>query len=115
MEEITSAAQVAEALAPRRAEMAQAIVAQVYGLEVRDMWSAKRGNPRAALARQIAMYLTHIVFRMSITAIGSAFGRDRSTAWHALHHVEDMRDDPDVDRILMQLEIMLRKAAGGAA
>jgi chromosomal replication initiation ATPase DnaA len=100
---------------PDSADIAQALVAHVYGVELKDMRSSKRSNPRAALARQIAMYLSHIVLRMSFTQIGVAFGRNRSTACHALHHVENLRDDPELDRTLLQLETLLRQAAGGAA
>jgi chromosomal replication initiation ATPase DnaA len=100
---------------PQSADIAQALVAHVYGVEVKDMRSAKRSTPRAALARQIAMYLSHIVLKMSFTQIGAAFGRDRSTACYALHHVENMRDDPELDRTLLQLEVLLRETVGGAA
>jgi chromosomal replication initiation ATPase DnaA len=105
----------AEPLAPHASDIAQALVAHVYGVDVKDMRSEKRSNPRAALARQIAMYLSHIVLKMSFTEIGMMFGRNRSTACHALHHVENMRDDPELDRTLLQLEVLLRQAVGGAA
>lgn len=94
--------------APHNADIALTLVAQVYGVELKDMCSAKRSAPRAAFARQIAMYLSHIVFKMTISQIGTAFGRDRSTACHAVHHVERMRDDAEIDRTLLQLEVMLR-------
>ena len=100
---------------PNSTDIAQALVAHVYGIDVKDMRSTKRSNPRAALARQIAMYLSHIVLQMSFTQIGTAFGRNRSTACHALHHVESLRDDPELDRTLVQLETLLRQTAGGAA
>ncbi|HVU19400.1 MAG TPA: helix-turn-helix domain-containing protein [Rhizomicrobium sp.] len=97
--------------APHFADIAQALVAHVYGVDVKDLRSPKRSSPRAALARQIAMYLSHIVLRMTLTEIGTAFGRNRSTACHALHHVEDMRDDPELDRTLLELEVLLRNTA----
>ena len=105
----------AETVTQRRADTARMIVAQVYGVDLQDMQSKKRSDPRTALARQIAMYLSHIVFRMSFAESGMAFGRDRSTACHALHHVEDMREDPELDRTLTQLETLLRTTAGEAA
>lgn len=100
---------------PHSADIALALVAHVYGVDVKHMRSAKRSNPRAALARQIAMYLSHIVLKMSLTEIGTAFGRNRSTACHALHHVEEMREDPELDRTLRQLEVLLRTTAMEAA
>jgi len=101
--------------APRSSDIAQAMVAQIYGVNVKAMRSRRRSNPRTALARQIAMYLSHIVLQMTFAQIGMAFGRNRSTACHAMHHVENLRDDPELDRTLVQLETLLRQAAGGAA
>ncbi|HTT96706.1 MAG TPA: helix-turn-helix domain-containing protein [Rhizomicrobium sp.] len=98
-----------------RASVAQLLVAQAYDVDLEAMCSAKRSDPRTALARQIAMYLSHIVLKMSFTQIGAAFGRKRSTACHALHLVENMRDDPEIDRTLLQLEVLLRETAGVAA
>jgi chromosomal replication initiation ATPase DnaA len=100
---------------PQPTDIAQALVAHVYGVEVKEMRSAKRSNARAARARQIAMYLSHIVLKLSFTQIGVAFGRNRSTACHALHLVENMRDDPELDRTLLQLEVLLRETVRGAA
>jgi chromosomal replication initiation ATPase DnaA len=102
-------------MAPYRASLAQALVAHVYGVTLEDMRASTRRNPRAALARQIAMYLSHIVFGMRVSAVAEAFGRDRSTACYALHHIEDLRDDPELDRTLLMLETMLRDATGGAS
>ena len=105
----------ASALAPWRAGMAQAIVAHVYDVTLEEMRAETRGAPRAALARQVAMYLSHIVFGMSVSEIAAAFMRHRSTAHYALRHVEDLRDDPEVDRSLKLLETMLVSDAGARA
>jgi chromosomal replication initiation ATPase DnaA len=93
--------------APLRAGMAQAVVAHVYDVTLEEMRAQTRGAPRAALARQVAMYLSHIVFGMSVNEIAAAFMRHRSTAHYALRHVEDLRDDAEVDRSLELLETML--------
>ena len=115
MQGTDTATHIADALAPERADMALALVAHIYGVETKMLRVATRGNPRAALARQVAMYLCHVVHRMSLSAIGDAFGRNRSTAAHAVRHIEEMRDDPEVDRVLLQLEVMLRKSEKDAA
>jgi len=106
---------VSSNLMPERAGMAEAIVAHVYGVPLHDMCGTTRGAPRVALARQVAMYLTHIVFGMGVSEIAPAFGRNKATAHHALKHVEDLRDDPGFDRTLRFLETLLRDAAGRAA
>jgi chromosomal replication initiation ATPase DnaA len=98
---------------PRRAAMAQAIVAHVFDVTLEELCGCTRGGPRAARARQVAMYLSHTALGLSVAEVARAFMRHRATAHHALHHVEDLRDDPDLDRTLAALETML--AAAGAA
>jgi chromosomal replication initiation ATPase DnaA len=100
--------------APRRAGMAQAIVAHVYDVTREELLDCKRGARRAALARQVAMYLSHTALGISVADVARAFMRHRSTAHHALRHVEDLRDDPEIDRTLATLETMLAAAAGPA-
>jgi chromosomal replication initiation ATPase DnaA len=97
-----------------RTAMTRAVVAHVLGVTLRDMRTRSR-TPRAALARQVAMYLSHVVLGMSFTQIADAFGRERSTAFHAMRHVEDLRDDPELDRTLLYLESLVRTAVGDAA
>jgi hypothetical protein len=58
----------------------------------------------AAFARQIAMYLAHVGFGLSMAEIGKAFGRDRTTVVHACHLVEDRRDEACFDDLLDHLE-----------
>jgi hypothetical protein len=68
----------------------------------------------AAFARQIAMYLAHVVFGLSMAEIGRAFGRDRTTVVHACHLIEDRRDEMRFDQLLDHLEqaaIALRTAS----
>ncbi|WP_300379239.1 helix-turn-helix domain-containing protein [Henriciella sp.] len=66
---------------------------------------------RIARARQVAMYLCHVVLGMSLARIATAMGRDRSTVAHGCHRVEDFRDDPEIDAWLDDLESRLRVAA----
>ncbi|MBN8552218.1 MAG: chromosomal replication initiator DnaA [Caulobacterales bacterium] len=62
----------------------------------------------AAHARQMAMYLIHVIFQWPLDRIGAAFGRDRTTAGHACRRVEDRRDDQGTDEMLDRLEACLR-------
>lgn len=98
--------------APERVDMAQAIVAHAYGVSVDEIRGKARARPRASQARQVAMYLSHVVLSQSLSEVGRAFGRDRSTASYACNRIEDLRDDPDVDRTLGWMEMVLRQAAG---
>lgn len=79
-------------------------VAAVFGVDVSELCAATQRSPRAAFARQVAMYLAHVVCGLSLTEVGALFGRDRTTVAHACEVVEDRRDDPDLDARLDNLE-----------
>jgi chromosomal replication initiation ATPase DnaA len=83
-----------------------ALVADEFGLDAATLISPTRGAPRAAYARQVAMYLAHVGFALSFETIGRAFDRDRTTVSHACRVVEDSRDDEKLDRRLALLETM---------
>jgi hypothetical protein len=67
-------------------------------------WLGARARTRL---RQISMYLQHVACGTTLTAVGSAYGRDRTTAAHACHVVEDLRDHREFDFILEILEMAL--------
>lgn len=58
----------------------------------------------ACHVRQIAMYVCHVALRISLSEIGEAFGRDRTTVGHACHVVEDRRDDDAFDDFVAAVE-----------
>ncbi len=80
------------------------VVARVYNILPEALCARTRGEARVAQARQIAMYLTHITFGLSLGAVGRHFGRDRTTAAYACERVEDRRDDIRLDLMLDRLE-----------
>ncbi|HZP10440.1 helix-turn-helix domain-containing protein [Methyloceanibacter sp.] len=89
------------------ADLRQAIdpaVAAVFAVKIGDLRSPTRSSPRAAFARQVAMYLAHVVCGQSLTAVGTLFQRDRTTVAHACRLIEDARDDPGLDRLIEHLE-----------
>lgn len=98
-----------------RAQLAMQTVAYAMAVPAQEIDARTRGSSRAALARQVAIYLTHVAFEMSLARTALAFGRDRSTAAYACHRVEDRRDDPDFDSFLETLEACLRAAPAPAA
>jgi chromosomal replication initiation ATPase DnaA len=57
-----------------------------------------------ARARQVAMYLAHVAFGLSLTEVGRLFSRDRTTVAHGCSVIEALRDDPDMDRALDVME-----------
>jgi DnaA-like protein len=80
------------------------VVSQVFGVTHNDLSIKSRGKAHVALARQVAMYLTHVALQLTFTEVGLLFGRDRTTVAHACKLVEDRRDDPAFDRALDLLE-----------
>lgn len=100
--------------AAARLVFAQMLVAHVYGVPLDELMAPTRKDRRAAEARQVVMYLGHVVLRMSLSSVARVFGRDRSTASHACHRIEDLRDDPKLDQFIDRLEVLCTAPAGTA-
>src|SRR5690606_14591684 len=85
------------------------MVARVFAIELDSICRPTRGRAKVAMARQVAMYLAHVVCGLNLTEAGELFGRDRTTAAHACRVVERRREDhPDFDRALRLLENLTR-------
>lgn len=102
---------VAAAAARPGLDSARKLVADYYGVPVEALLAATRGDPQVAEARQVAMYLGHVVFRLSLAGIARSFGRDRTTASHACRRVELRREDPHFDDHVACLERLVRGPA----
>ena len=89
-------------------QVLEQIVSGVFTVRSDDLWSGTRGRSRVAFARQVAMYLAHVVWGLSLTEVGQVFARDRTTVAYACCRVEDLRDDAAFDRSLELLEGVLR-------
>ena len=93
----------------RLQEIVEVTVAQVFNILLpADFGSINRGTARVAFARQVAMYLTHVTCRRTLTDVGRIFARDRTTVAHACAVVEDLRDDARFDRVLDLLDMIVR-------
>lgn len=92
------------------AQLVRVCVAEAFDVPVEGLTASSRGSRAQSRARQAAMYLTHVVFGMSLTGVGREFGRDRSTVAHACSVIEWNRDDAAFDRLLNSLEHHLRTA-----
>ncbi|MBO6713684.1 helix-turn-helix domain-containing protein [Parvibaculum sp.] len=90
----------------------QETVARAWNVPIGEMRSPTRRAAPVAQARQVAMYLTHVIYGLSLSAVGRHFGRDRTTAAHACRLIEDRRDDENFDMLLDRLETALRRAGG---
>ena len=86
------------------------MVALATGVPAREIAAPTRARAPAARARQMAMYLAHVGYAWPMSRVAAAFGRDRTTASHACHRIEDMRDDAGFDAQISTMEACLRQA-----
>lgn len=82
-------------------------VVQAFTVAGAELWSGTRGRRSVAFARQVAMYLAHVAWGLTLTEVGQVFARDRTTVAYACCVVEGRRDDPAFDRSLDLLERVL--------
>lgn len=83
----------------RQDEVAFALVrrlARLRRVSLREVVQGSRGTGNAALTRQIAMYLVHVVLRRPQDVVGRLFDRERTTVSHACQVIEVMREDDPV-------------------
>lgn len=88
---------------------ARRLVAHEFRIAESALMQPTRATKDVAFARQIAMYLAHVVYSMSYNEVAQAFGRERSTVSHACARVEDARDDADFDERLCKIEQRLQQ------
>lgn len=99
---------VSSGLARRVVEQA---VAMAFQVPLRELRARTRRRAPIAFARQVAMYLSHVAYGLTLTEVGILFMRDRTTVAHACGIVEDRRDDPMFDIFLDHLEISVVRLA----
>lgn len=95
--------------APRELSIRRIIelVAREKRTPIRLLINKSRCRADAAFARQLAMYLCHVSLGLTLTAVGQAFGRDRTTVSYACALIEDMRDDPAFETEVFRLESLI--------
>lgn len=89
------------------ADCVATLIAQEKSIAKPLLFNRSRCRLDTARARQLAMYLMHVVMGQSLTAVGEAFGRDRTTVSYACALIEDMRDDTHFDAEVSRLEAVL--------
>jgi hypothetical protein len=89
--------------------MAMQLTAKACGVEASHVLAPNKRNAPVAFARQLAMYLCHVVGDMSLRDVAVEFARDRTTVSHACHAIEDRRECPIFDRQVEHLERDLRR------
>ena len=80
------------------------ILSAFFNVSGRDLRSHSRCERSVARVRQVGMYVAHVTLALTMSEVGRAFGRDRSTVNHACHLIEDMREELEFDRIIQTIE-----------
>lgn len=80
------------------------VTSALFSVPSKDLRKSGRTALPVSRVRQIAMYVAHVVLRLTMSEVGLGFGRDRTTVLHACQVVEDMRDDADFDNIVLVTE-----------
>lgn len=98
-----------EAQARRLAQvnLVLSFVHMAHGVRPTYLIGPSRGSRHLSNARQIFQYLTHVSFGQSYSELAAISRRDRTSIAHACHKIEDMRDDPNIDRALFFAETAL--------
>ncbi|WP_051929217.1 helix-turn-helix domain-containing protein [Thermopetrobacter sp. TC1] len=89
----------------RRRDRVFAVVASAFGLSRRALKQAGRDDARAVFARQVGLYLLHVVFSLPMQTVGQICGKDRTTVAHACRRVEDFRENAAFDAFMHDLEL----------
>jgi len=90
-------------------ESIQKAVASHFSLRVSDL-KAKKKTKQIVLARQIAMYLSRKLSKLSLIEIGERFGgKDHSTVLHGINKIENqVQSDQHVAGIIQKIKIRLK-------
>jgi chromosomal replication initiator protein len=91
-------------------EMIQKEVADYYNISVTEL-KAKKRNKNILFPRQVAMYLSRQLTKLSLPEIGQAFGgKDHTTVLHSCKKMEqDVSEDRDLKSILEKLTAHLKQ------
>ena len=82
-------------------------VAAVFGVKPKDVLGPGRQRT-VLLSRQVAMYLAREAAKLSLPAVGTAFGRDHTTVLHACRKVaETIQGDAKLKRTVRELKAEL--------
>lgn len=90
-----------------QASLVLSFVHMAHGVRPSYLLGPSRGSRRLSEARQVFQYLSHVCFSQTYSELALTSRRDRTSVAHACHKIEDMRDDPNIDRALYFAETAL--------
>lgn len=92
------------------------IAAELFNVSSKEIRLPGRSTLPVSRVRQVAMYVSHVVLRLTMSDVGVGFGRDRTTVQHACQVIEDLRDEREFDLLVAKVErvaaIALRNRLG---
>lgn len=92
------------------------LVGATRGVTRAEILSRRRCSRQVVMARQLAMYLVHILLGRTYLEVGRLFGRDRTTVSHACARIEDLREDRSAfERDVAAIEAAMAADAGEEA
>jgi chromosomal replication initiation ATPase DnaA len=91
------------------------LVAEERNVAMSNMLRRSRGSGPAAAARQLAIYLSHVLLERPQDVVAELFNRDRTTIAHAVQAIEDHRDRPGLEAEIARIEARLREEIKHAA
>ncbi len=90
-----------------------ALVAEALDVPEAVLLHQQRCRRPIARARQLAMYLMHVILQRDYAEVGRFFHRDRTTVSYACALIEDLREDRDFDAEVCRLEMALEALRSG--
>jgi chromosomal replication initiation ATPase DnaA len=84
------------------------LVARACGIPVELVLNRARAAD-VARARQLAVYLIHVMLQRPFKDTAQLVGRDRTTVAYACARIEDEREDPAFDAEVSRLEAMIEE------
>ena len=84
------------------------LVARTYRIPRSALYAGTRCRKSIAFARQVSMYLGHVVLSYPLKDIAQHYQRDRTTVAYACRVVEDRREEEETELLLSSLESALQ-------
>lgn len=96
-----------EASVADKVKIANELAALVYGVTPDQLGARVRRERRLSEARQLGMYLANVCLCVGYEDIALEIDRDRTTVRYGIEKVEDRRENPDFDELLLAVETLI--------
>lgn len=98
---------LAQAAPAEKLGVCNALAAMFYGVSSGDFEAHTRHERRINEARQLGMYLANTCLSVDYEEIGRVSRRDRTTVRYSIERVEDRRENPQFDSVLIAFETVI--------